>query len=504
MDVETLEGDNIEDEDAEDSEDVGFASAWQRGDGVALAILRSVFSWLEGGSLVRAAGVCRAWRRAAAEPALWRRRLLPRAAPPHLRALRRAAVAAQLHTESSWSGWSWRREYWLTAARWRLQSRELAAGGACVTHAALSHAADRIAVTADDASFTVWERVAAGGGWRWARGWGGSLRARGWAAAGAARWAPGDARLLLAGPLALADRWELLVLRFDQNGRGMTEVRAECSSCGGCWASANTFVTLIPRLLAPARAVTTVWLNAAEQKLQSEYAGVTVPVLRIYNEAAAHITHMLIAEVPAEDLEKLEQKNSTTVASESVEEHTLEEGEDCPTPEYWQATLPVLNEVVAHVLVAAMGAVGGERGVARALGAWELRALALPPLFATASLAERVARRRSRAGPPSQDEPPPSEDELRALCTPPLVTCRLRNRVLGLQIHPNGGCVWASTCAGAECVSLPALRPLMRVTAAASAPVSSLPYVVQPAASDDYIAAPAGDGSWMVRVWAAR
>ncbi|CAG5033559.1 unnamed protein product [Parnassius apollo] len=357
-----------------------------------------------------------------------------------------------------------------------------------------------------DIVWQIWERAGVGGDVRWAPGWRAGGQARGWAAASAARWAPDDARLLLAGPLALADRWELIILRFDQNGRGVTEVRAECSSCGGCWASAATFLTLIPRLLAPARAVTTVWLNAADQRLHSEYAGVTVPVLRIYNEAATHITHVLVAKVLAEELENLEQKNSTTLASESVEEHVLQKEEDCPAPEYWQATLPVRQERAAHVLVAALGAAGGARGMARALGAWPLRALAPPPLLAASmSLAERAARRRrSRAAPPPHDEPPPSEHELRALCTPPLTTCRLRNMVLGLEIHPNGGCVWASTCEGAECVSLPALRPLLRVSSATSAPVSTFPYMVQPAVSDDYIAAPAGDGSGLVRVWAAR
>ncbi|CAG5033562.1 unnamed protein product [Parnassius apollo] len=162
MHVETSNGDNIESEDAEDSEDVSWVgevggSAWQREDGVALAALRAVFSWLDGGSLMRAASVCRVWRTAADEPALWRRCVLPRASPAQVRALRRASAAAQLHcvTESSWSGWSWRREYWLAAARWLLRARLPAAGGAAVTHAALSHAADRIAVTADDASLTV-------------------------------------------------------------------------------------------------------------------------------------------------------------------------------------------------------------------------------------------------------------------------------------------------------------------------------------------------------------
>lgn len=46
---------------------------------------------------------------------------------------------------------------------------------------------------------------------------------------------------------------------------GRAEVRAECGPGGGCWAGPAAFLSLSLRLLAPARAVTTVWLNAADQ-----------------------------------------------------------------------------------------------------------------------------------------------------------------------------------------------------------------------------------------------
>lgn len=39
-------------------------------------VLREVLAWLAGAELARAGAVCRAWARAAGDPALWRRLLL--------------------------------------------------------------------------------------------------------------------------------------------------------------------------------------------------------------------------------------------------------------------------------------------------------------------------------------------------------------------------------------------------------------------------------------------
>lgn len=52
-------------------------SPWASAGGLTAAALREVFAWLGGAELARAGAVCRAWRAAAAEPALWRRLLLP-------------------------------------------------------------------------------------------------------------------------------------------------------------------------------------------------------------------------------------------------------------------------------------------------------------------------------------------------------------------------------------------------------------------------------------------
>lgn len=90
----------------------------------------------------------------------------------------------------------------------------------------------------------------------------------------------------------------------------------------------------------------------------------------------------------------------------------------------------------AALLVAAVGEAGGPFGRCTALGAWRLRESRPPPLRAAAGgeLRERAARRRlERARPPPADEP--SEDELRALCTPPNALCSLGERVLGIVLH---------------------------------------------------------------------
>lgn len=61
----------------------GAGARWQAADGLCGAVLQCVFRWLGARALARAGASCRAWRRAAAAPALWRRLLLRRA--PRLR-----------------------------------------------------------------------------------------------------------------------------------------------------------------------------------------------------------------------------------------------------------------------------------------------------------------------------------------------------------------------------------------------------------------------------------
>lgn len=56
----------------------GYAeeSEWQNESRRCGVVLGEVFRWLSGAELARAGAACRAWRRAAAAPPLWRRLLL--------------------------------------------------------------------------------------------------------------------------------------------------------------------------------------------------------------------------------------------------------------------------------------------------------------------------------------------------------------------------------------------------------------------------------------------
>ncbi|CAH2228355.1 jg21853, partial [Pararge aegeria aegeria] len=78
-------------------------------------------------------------------------------------------------------------------------------------------------------------------------------------------------------PAAVTEHWRHRVL-------------CRCAGAVAGWVDDATFLSLQLHLLAPGQACTTVWLNAASQETQSEHAGVTSPLLRIYNEAAAHIS----------------------------------------------------------------------------------------------------------------------------------------------------------------------------------------------------------------------
>ncbi|XP_059050194.1 F-box/WD repeat-containing protein 5-like [Achroia grisella] len=394
----------------------GAGSAWQAGDGRAAAALREVFAWLSGAELARAGAACRAWRAAAGDPALWRRLLAARAPARTLRALRR-------HRGSL----SWRQEYVDLHARWKLRARLTAPGDEPLLHAALADGGRRLAVTSEDGLVTIWDKDADG---TWSERCGISVREQGWARAERAVWAAGGARLLVAGPLALAARWELLVLRVSAGGACGVLSRAGCSAgAAGCWArpAGDAFLSLELSRLAPGQACTTVWLNAATQEIQSEYAGVTAPLLRIYNEDSGHITHAVVVEVPLEE----------PLDDDAVSSPT-DDGQLAPGEPYYRATCA--SEARGASVQTLVAASYGESGIVRT---WPLAALQPPPLLA-AALGDLRQRRRAREhrpspppAPPAPPAPPePDEAAVRALCTPPDSACRLHAAVLGIVPHP--------------------------------------------------------------------
>ncbi|KAJ8725982.1 hypothetical protein PYW07_000680 [Mythimna separata] len=417
-------------------------SAWQSEEQRCGVVLREVFGWLDGRSLARAGAACRTWRRAAAEPAHWRRLL--RAAPGPAGALV-----------------SWRQEYVWSRAGWRLAAQHRAPD--TLLHAALAPGDPALlALAGADASAAVWQREA--GAWREAGR--ACLRERGWSAVARAHWA-GRRRLLLAGPLALVADWELVVLRVEEDGRcGSVASRVRCSAgAAGCWADAagDTFFSFELHRLGVGLYCTTVWLNSATQETESEYAGVTSPLLRIYNEDGAHLTHALVAEVPRE-----------------------------PPGDYLRALAPARAPAAGRVLVTGAGA---------ALSAWRVWAPRPPALHARAGggLAERVRRRRESRGAPEPDEPEPDEAAVRAACAAPEHCARLAAPLVGLALHERGRCMWAVCSDGsAACVSVSALQVLARVAAPGGAPGAGVHYV-QPAAAGALVAWPAGGYSG--RVW---
>ncbi|KAM3955365.1 F-box and WD repeat domain containing 5 [Aphomia sociella] len=466
-----------------------MASAWQEARGCD-AVLREVFARLDGAGLARAAAACRAWRRRAADPGLWRRLLRARVTAAALAAMRR-------HPEFV----SWRQEYVNLHAEWKMQERLLTTSEAPLLCATLAQNGHRLAITAEDASVAIWTRNCNG---KWVEEFSVSMRARGWASVARAQWAAHDTRLLIAGPLALADRWELLVLQLDDSGGYRVISRAGCSAgAAGCWArsAGDVFLSLEMRRLAPRQACTTIWLNAATQEIQSEYAGVTAPILRIYNEESAHITHALVAEVPLE---------------EPVNVNTLnlpdEYGNIAPSDAYYRATSLAGNMLQkrrsacsVHTLLAVSC---GEAGLLRS---WALSALQPPPLLAAAlgdlrarMLAHRARAAAAAAAAPRDERHAPDEAAVRALCSPPDAQCRLRSVVAGLVLHPSSRCAWASTAdARVHCVSLPALLPLCCARAAAACAPPTDHHYIQPALSEQYVACPAGGRSGRVWLWSA-
>ncbi|CAH0603560.1 unnamed protein product [Chrysodeixis includens] len=431
-------------------------SVWQSEEQLCGVVLHEVFAWLSGPQLARAGAACRAWRRAAAEPAHWRRLLQRRARL----AVPRPGPAGDAAT--------WRQEYVSACAGWRLAARHRAA--AALLHASLAPGGERLALGAADASASVWGAGAARASWReLARV---ELRRRGWSAVARVCWAPASSapasRLLLAGPLALSSDWELVVLYVREDGQcGSISSRVRCSAgAAGCWADAigDSFLSLELRRLGPGLFYTTVWLNAATQETQSEYTGVRSPLIRIYNEDSAHITHAVVAS-----------------ASDDDGAEPASDGEG-PSPAYWRAVRPRASAPAPGPRVLLAG--GG-----RLLRAWPVLAPRPPPLQARAGRAGGArapaapaprAARRARAEPDAAS--------VRAACTPPAHACRLTAPIVGLVLHDRERCFWVVCSDGsATCLSVPTLHVLWRVRGAGASAAAAAHYV-QPAVSDAYLA----------------
>ncbi|XP_047041494.1 F-box/WD repeat-containing protein 5-like [Helicoverpa zea] len=398
-------------------------SVWQSEEQRCGVVLREVFAWLEGRELAQAGAACRAWRRAAAAPALWRRLLV---APPGTRT-HACALITQACVITVWvytqldstgniqrlpAGVSWRQEYVRAHAGWRAGPRHRA--GAPLLHAALAPGGALLALAAADATLLLWAARAGA----WAEAGRADLRARGWATVARSQWATAG-RLLLTGSLSLVSDWELLVLHVDDDGGcGTVYSRVRCSAgAAGCWAdpAGEAFLSFELHRLGAGIYCTTVWLNAATQETESEYAGVTSPLLRIFNEEGAHLTHALVVQ-SAEPL---------SVGEPAAEPAAEADGRAA----YLRAIAPrAADELQARVLVAGAGC---------RLGAWPVRAPRPPPLQASAGggLAERVRRQRERRAAPEPDAPEPDEAAVRAGCTPPARLARLHAPLVGLALQ---------------------------------------------------------------------
>ncbi|XP_047544458.1 uncharacterized protein LOC125076707 isoform X3 [Vanessa atalanta] len=191
---------------------------------------------------------------------------------------------------------------------------------------------------------------------------------------------------------------------------------------------------------------------------------------------------ILVAEVPSEEIAYFETETNDRTDQASSE----------PRASYYCALRPrefTEAKNKQRILIAAGGVAGGARGKAQALLMWPLPSLEMPMLWVGDHLAQRVQQHRNRArAPEPQPDEEPDEDALRALCSPPATSCCLQAQIFGIVLHPRGGCVWATTEAGAWCVSLPALKPVLWLPRAAAAPsVAELPpHYLFPCVDDDY------------------
>ncbi|XP_050685172.1 uncharacterized protein LOC126979723 isoform X2 [Leptidea sinapis] len=253
-----------------------------------------------GRAVLRFGAVCRDWRRAALDSALWRRLVAPRVTPVALRTLADARALSLDHVE-----WSWKVEGLLCLAEWRQRGRLGSAESAPLVHAALDPPGYHLAVLSEDGQLRIWEHVSKQADEDWVERC--NLRVSGeWRGGGRVCWGPQSAgrrgrTLLVSGSLLLAERCEVQLLHI--TGEDQYDIRVLCrGTCSlgtePCWWDHSAFLTLRVQLLAPGLACTTVWLNSVTQESHSEHAGVMMPLLRIFNEAGANISHMLIADTP--------------------------------------------------------------------------------------------------------------------------------------------------------------------------------------------------------------
>ncbi|XP_022112337.2 uncharacterized protein LOC110991317 [Pieris rapae] len=459
-------------------------SPWRNNDGSTVAVLQAVFWYMSPSDLSRAAAVCQIWRRVASADFLWRHSLMPHITPDALRTLRNTSANNQ-HI-ASWQAWSWRREGALATARWTRRAKLLPTAGAPLLHIALDQAGTHLALLAEQAQLSVWVRDDSNDGAAWHEVLSKRVSDE-WGFEGAAEWAPNRRRLLIGGPLILADRWEFLVLDFTADWHSSVVCRA--SSSPGTWPNwldDAHFITFHARLAAPHCATTTVCINATTQGTHSEYVGVLAPLLRIYNEAGANITHTLVVDLPESTSEDRQHDESPMQCREP---HAL----------YYRCLREKCDSGQRYLIVSG-GLRGGIRGEARALLGWKLPAsFDLPPVFLREGIAERILARRQRDEEPPEE--PPGEEALRALCSLPEASCPLPATVLGLVLHPSGRSVWVTTTDGIACVSLPVMQPALWLPLG---PKGASLYRVQPHADHDYVVSPVSGGSGVVEVWSVR
>ncbi|XP_063359129.1 uncharacterized protein LOC134648538 [Cydia amplana] len=473
-------------------------------------VLELVFLWLGGVDLACCGAACRAWRQAIRRADVWRCLLVQASSADTVHAL------ASIYDGAC----PWRELYVSSIAPWRRVASLTPERPARLAAAALNRDGNLIAVAAEDCSFTIWELENG----KWARAGAGSV-ALGWTGVARAEWAPDAPLLLLAGSSPLsAQRGALAVLR--PRNEGSLEswvVAARATGGGGCWAG-EVFLSLeLSRLSAMEHAPvfgTDVWLNAATQETEDEFAGTAARVLRIYNEKRAVVTQAVCADAPldaraaqewaeaeatarAEDM-RIDASSDSTSADPAYAPEVVKLQEYGPDEAYYRVIYDRgrasdTPNAWIRVVVLACGGV---------LGVWPLPRERPPPLrVPDDALRTRMrarAERRQReaeaaaAGEVEEEAPEPSTAELRARCDPPAARLRLPGNVLGLTALQNGRGVWASVSGGAICASLPALRVLRIVLAK---PGNGSPHYMQPHVTEEYFGSPCGGSSPTACVW---